>query len=388
MELIQDSDYILFKALSESILKGLEKPIKKLEIKIEALVTKFEKIRSKFLSCETYDDLGLSSNELSTLKAEIIKLCSVHDRMEKIIERNKQRLAYYQTKLDALGIYNYQVDKKDFSESVKREKDNISEMSLNLNPYKSGITYKFFAGRILAFKDNILDFSIEENESSLMDADAGFFREMVETFPFAIGTIPDKFYMSLNVRYNVLKECILFAASKNKKQSIQESNKELGGLLANSSQIVNIADYAKALNNYLQVSVKKYLKDNVPDMADDIDKNIKCNEASEFLPSSKRVAVLANGLAGDVPKTEAEESEEVRKEQEESAKQDITRQELLDMLLADDEDDLEMQAEAQEEERKAEEARKLNEEKEEQMQEEELERQLELGLKKNDVVDD
>ena len=388
MELIQDSDYILFKALSESILKALDKPLKKLETKIESLVVNFERIRAKFLSCETYDDLGLNSKELSSLKTEIIKLCAVHDRIEKIIERNNQRLAYYQTKLDALGIYNYQVDKKDFSEAIKKEKNNLSEEALNLNPYINGVTFKFFAGRILAFKDGVLDFSIPENESVLLEADAGFFRELIETFPYSIGTIPDKFYMSLNVRYNVLKECILYTASKNKKQSIQESNKELGGLLANSSQIINIAEYANELNNYLKVSVKNNLKDNVPDMADDIDKNIKCNESSEFLPSSKRVAVLANGLAGDIPKTEAEESEEVRKEQEETAKQEITRQELLDLLLSDDEDDLELQAEAQEDSKKAEEERKLNEEKEAQMQLEELERQLELGLKKNDVVDD
>ena len=53
-----------------------------------------------------------------------------------------------------------------------------------------------------------------------------------------------------------------------------------------------------------------------PMLADEINDKLKCNEASELLPASKKVAVLADGLAGNVEKTEEQESEEVRKTKE------------------------------------------------------------------------
>lgn len=389
MELIQDSEYVVFKAISENIIKGLEKPLKKLESKIDKLAVKFEKIRSQFLSSESYEVLSLSSTQLASIKNDLIKLCAVHDRIEKIVSRNNKRLAYYQTKLDAFGIYNYQVDKKDYLEVLKKSESNVNESSLNLNPYKNeGITYKFFSGKILAFKDDKLDLSLIENEEVLKSADAGFFHDLVETFPYAVATIPDEFYIYSVIRYNVLKECILFVASKSKKQSIAESNKELGGLLANVGNISNISEFAKALNNYLQVSVKQCFKKNSPELLDDIDKTIKCNESSEFLPRSKRVAVLANGMMGDAPKNEVQQSEEERKDQEKEAQNEITREQLLEMLLADDEDDLEIQENQQETAKKAEEERKLNEKKEDELELEELQKELELGLKKNDTVDE
>lgn len=389
MELIQDSQYILFKAMSENIIKGLEKPLRKLESQIEKLAVKFEKVRAKFLSSESYDDFGVSSKQLNDIKKDLIKLCAVHDRLEKIVHRNNQRLAYYQTKLDSFGIYNYQVDKKDYSDALKKSEDNINESSLNLNPYtNNGVTYKFFSGKILAFKDDKLDLSMPENEEVLKTADSGFFHELIETFPYAVATIPDEFYISSVIRYNVLKESILFVASKSKKQSIIESNKELGSLLVNAGNISNIAEFANALNNYFKVSVKQCFKANSPDLADDVDKTIKCNESSEFLPRSKRVAVLANGLVSDAPKTEEKQSEEERKEQEKEAQNEISREQLLEMLLADDEDDLEIQENRQEAAKKAEEERKLNEEQEDLLEIEELEKELELGLKKNDTVDE
>ena len=120
--------------------------------------------------------------------------------------------------------------------------------------------------------------------------------------------------------------------------------------------------------------VKQSLKSHSPELGADIDESLKCNEASEFLPRSKRIAVLANGLASDAPKTEAEESEEVRKEQEEEAKEAITREELLDLLLADEEEEQELQEDIEEISKVAEEERRLNEE------------QRELVTKNHDLI--
>lgn len=387
--MIQDSDYILYKALSEKIIQGLQKPLQAIILKLNVKIAKYEKIKSKFLSSGTYEDVGMNSNTLRPLKNELISLCAVLDRIEQIIKRNESRLAYYKTKLDALGIYNYQVDKKLLQEQISANSGNITEDSLNLNSCgEEGITYKFFAGQIIAFKNGQLDFSLEENEDVLKNANSEFFHELIETFPYCVGTIPDEFFMSTSIKNNILKESVLFVASRMKKQSIAESNKELGGLLANAGELNSIQDYAVALRNYFNVSVKQCMKKNAPKLADEIDKNLRCNEASEFLPMSKRVAVLANGVAGDIPKTDAEMSEEIRKEQEEEAQNNISREELLALLLADDEEELEESIEAQEDARIAEEERKLNEEKEREQETKELEQELENALRKNDVVEE
>ena len=387
--MIQDSDYILYKALSERIIQGLQKPLQTIVSKLNVKIAKYEKIKAQFLSSGTYDDIGMVSNKLRPLQNELISLCAVLDRVEQIIKRNESRLAYYKTKLDALGIYNYQVDKKLLQEQINTESGNITEDALNLNAYGEGaIVYKFFAGQIIAFKNGRLDFSLEENEDVLKNADSDFVHDLIETFPYCVATIPDEFFMSTKIKNMVLKESVLFVASKMNKQSIAESNRELGGLLSNVDELGGIQDFAVALRNYLNVSVKQCMKKNAPDLADEIDKNLKCNEASEFLPNPKRVAVLANGVAGDIPKTEAEVSEDVRKEQEEEAQKNISREELLALLLADDEEELEESIEAHEEARIAEEERKLNEEKEKEREKEELERELENALRKNDVVEE
>ena len=203
--MIQDSDYILYKALSERIIQGLQKPLQAIVSKLNVKVAKYEKIKAQFLSSGTYDDIGLTSNKLRPLQSELISLCAVLDRLERIIKRNEERLAYYKTKLDALGIYNYQVEKKVLQEMIHAEYGNISEDALNLNAYgEEGITYKFFAEKLIAFKNGRVDFSLEENEEVLKNADPDFVHELVETFPYCVGTIPDEFFMSTKIRNMIL----------------------------------------------------------------------------------------------------------------------------------------------------------------------------------------
>ena len=389
MELIQDSEYILYNAMAENVIRGLSKPLKKLTEKCEVLAAKYARLKASFLESGTYDELGLASKNLREVELQLVKLLAIQNRIERIIQRNQSRQEMFKERFDIAGIYNFQVDKKELMAAVLKEEKNISEETLNLNPMNNGdVCYKFFAGKILVFVNGKLDFSNEQNQEVLKEADADFFHEMVEMFPSSVATIPDELFSSSRIKENVLKESVLYAASKIKTQSIADSNKDLGGLLSNCGEITDIAKFAQELKNYLNVVVKQSLKSHSPELGADIDESLKCNEASEFLPRSKRIAVLANGLASDAPKTEAEESEEVRKEQEEEAKEAITREELLDLLLADEEEEQELQEDIEEISKVAEEERRLNEEREEEKKLEELEKQLEMGLKKNETVDE
>lgn len=390
---IQDSDYILYKALSEYVVKGLQNSLKNINAKCSVVLSNYEKLKSQFLNCDNFDALGENSNKLKDLQKTLISLFAVQDRINNIISRNKQRLEMINSKLELMGIYNVAVDKKIFSAAISKEDKNVSLESLNLNPNsENGVVYKFFAGSLLAFKNGRLDFSNKINGSILLDASPEFFHSVIFTFPYSLSTIPDDYFMSPHVKNGLLKETILFVAGNMKTKTISESNNELGGILQNAGAIYNISEFAKELKNYFEVSAKQCIKKNAPDLADEIDKTIRCNEASEFLPASKRVAVFSNGLAGDTKKTEEEENEEIRKDQEEEAQKEANLDDLLAMLT-DDEDELEKTEEQEkidEDAKNAEEEIKLNEEQQSKEAEnkemlDELEQQLVSSLKKNDT---
>lgn len=386
MEIIQDSDYVLYKTLAEFIKKNTSLQLMKINADCFAKLLVYEKTKAMYLTCEESDQFGKLAKKLSDLREDLISLLAVQDRIEKIVSRNDKRLEFINSHLQMVGIYNDTIDKKTFQQALKNEKDDVSAESLNLN-CDDGVTYKLFCGEILAFKNDRLDLSLAFNQNILSSASSDFYHELVSTFPGSVGTIPDEFFIVSNIKNNILRECILYVAAKFKNQSIKQSNAELGGLLANAGNLNDIEEYAKELKNYLNVCVKQTMKKNMPEQEAQINADLKCSEWSEFLPVSKRVAPLAGGIAGDNPKTEEEENEEVRKEQEKETQKALSSEELLDLLLADD-DLQEEQEDDKEDMRKAEEERKLNEEKEKKLQEEELEEELGKALKKDDHTGD
>ena len=92
MSVIQDSEYVLYKAVAQHIKSGLEKPLKKLNDKCFSEFLKFEKQKALFLSCETFEALGDNSNKLKSQRNILISLLAVQDRLEKIVLRNDRRI--------------------------------------------------------------------------------------------------------------------------------------------------------------------------------------------------------------------------------------------------------------------------------------------------------
>lgn len=356
MKIVDDSEYVLFKAFSNHIKMGLVKPLNKLNLKCFEEFAKFEKQNALFLNSDTYENLGDNSKKLDVQKKKLIELLAVQDRIEKILKRNEQRLEFVNARLSAVGIYNDAVDKKQFNSELSKESKNIECSTLNLNPKQNGgVTFKFFAGETLAFRDDVLDFSLEENRNVLMEGSADFFHEVIFTFPYSVATIPDEAFMMAGLKNKVLKECILFVSSKMKVQSIYDSNKELGSLLENAGNIFDIAQYARELRNYFNVVVKQCIKSQAPELAEDVDLNLKCYEGSDFLPASRRISgaetVVPEFIAEDEnqkdkePKkadveNEVSESKESESEDgQEQMKTGRSTEELLDLLLSDDGDD-------------------------------------------------
>lgn len=346
MGVIQDNELVLYKAVAEHIKNGLLKPLKKLNVKCSAELMKFEKQKSKFMTSETYEDLGDSSKSFKSRKEELISLLAIQDRLDKMLSRNESRIEFISSRLSQMGIYNDTVDKKSLMGAISAEKENVSEKSLNLNPgANGGVTFKYFAGEILAFRDGELDFSLKENREILVSGSSELIHEIVETFPYSVATIPHAFYIVPNVKTKILKECILYVASKIKTQTIVESNRELGGLLENVAEISSFNQFVNELKNYFNVIVKGYLKKKLPEDANEIDEEISCNETSIFLP--KEMRAVGGKVQQNKEETEPEKDSENEKTDslfnEEKAETETTfdegsRDYLLDLLLNDEAD--------------------------------------------------
>ena len=106
MNVIQDSELVLYKALANQVKNGLVKPLNRLNAKCLSAFSKFEKQKSKFMNSETFEDLGDSSKILKTEREELISLFAIQDKLEKIVKRNEQRLEFVNARLEQMGIYN------------------------------------------------------------------------------------------------------------------------------------------------------------------------------------------------------------------------------------------------------------------------------------------
>ncbi len=335
MSVIQDSEYILYKAVAKLIEKNLAKPLKNLSIKCLNDFIKYEKQKNLFMGCESYEDLGDNSNKLKTSESTLIVSMAVQDRLEKILKRNEERIAFISEKLSAMGIYNEVVDKKTLAQTLAGESKNVSEGSLNLNPRENnGVTLKFFNGEILAFKEDNLDFSLPENRNLLISCSQELLHEIIFTFPYSVATIPDDLFVLANVKNKILKECVLFAAANYKTQSIAQSNKQLGGLLFKCDDITLISNFANELRNYFNVVAKQYLRNNNKneEISKDIEMQLRCDEKSRYLPRSRVF-----------------ESAEIF-EDDEKADNNMSTDELLGLLLDDADILAEIENEAEEEE--------------------------------------
>ena len=80
---IQDSDYILYKALSEYVVKGLQNSLKNINAKCSVVLSNYEKLKSQFLNCDNFDELGENSNKLKDLQKTLIDLIRLYNASKK-----------------------------------------------------------------------------------------------------------------------------------------------------------------------------------------------------------------------------------------------------------------------------------------------------------------
>lgn len=315
MRNFDDEEYFLFKSLSNSVIAGVSPALDKLAKQCEKIILEIEEIDKKLEKAESGAEINEFSKISQTKRSELIRLLAIKNRISMLIKRNKARVSYIEKILKSAGIYNEAFDKKKISEIEKQEAENISEDTLNLNVYEQSgdeLESKFFEGEIITLFNGKLNFSLPENKDVLARADEEYMSKIVKTFPASMSTVTVDMLANTTVKKRVLKAIATYVIDETRKKDIKQVNKELGNLLEFKTEITATAeDYVAGVTNMFNVQVKSYLLENSPEKAEEIKGKLKCNEKSELIPESKRVAILAGGVAGDIV-PEAEESEEMR----------------------------------------------------------------------------
>ncbi|MBQ7918130.1 MAG: hypothetical protein IJ310_04900 [Clostridia bacterium] len=379
MNNFEDSEYIVYKRLANDVIGDLEPVVAKLRSQIKKGVHGYGVIKTQFLASDTLEKMEFYSKKMREWQSAINKSFALLDRIEILVNRNKERVKYLQGKCDELGIYNDKVETKVLQDKINPETKNVSVESLNLNQTaRSSSIARFVNGEVLVFKKGRVDFSNDHNKEVLIGMSQEYLSKFIERYPSSVASIPGEVFANSGAKNRILKECIVFASNHIKTRSLKETNELLGGLLANAGNLNSIEQFANELKNLFNVMAKNYLKETLPESAEEIDDKLACNEHSEFMPKSKVVAALADGLAGEAVQEEEQDSEEERKEKERETRLMMELDDLLGSLLGEDQEEVEQEQEQEEIEAQQE----VNERNEQQSIDEELEKQLELELEK------
>ncbi len=315
MKQFEDHEYFLLKALSQTVVNGLSSVHDKVTKYCETAVLEISDADTKLEAAETGIDINKYSKMSNDKRKDLIRMLAIKNRIEVIAKRNKARIAYIDKILKDSGLYNDSFDKKLLSDIEKQETDNISKDALGLNLFQSAgdeIETKFFKGEIITLKNGVLDFSCEENCEVLKNTNDEFVAEMIKAFPKSAATIPVEPLLNSTVKKRVLKAIATYVIDEGKKKDIKTINKELGNLLEFKTQITTSPeDYIAGVTNMFNVQIRAHLIAENPEKEDELMGKLKCNEKSELIPESKRIAILGAGLSGEIS-SEAEESEDMR----------------------------------------------------------------------------
>lgn len=350
MKHFEDNEYFLLKSLSQTVIKNVSPVRENLKKQSEKLVLEIKTIDKKLEDSESGADINKYSKLSDEKRREIIRLLAIKNRLDAIIEKNNSRIKYIESILKNSGIYNESFDKKLIANVEKDEEENISKETLGLNSFdgEGEVETNFFSGEILKLKDGELDFSYPENRRVLKSASDDFLSDILKSYPSSMATIPVDLLVDTSLKKRVLRTIATYVIDEAKKRDMKDINKSLGNLLEFKTQIADTPEaYIAGVSNMINVEVRQFLIDQEPQKQEEIKSKLKCNEKSELIPESKRIAVLSGGVMGEIS-SEKEESEEMRKEREKEDQKTNDALELLDQLI--EELDIQADIEAEQDE--------------------------------------
>lgn len=386
MKSFEDEEYFLLKALSNQVITGMTPALDRVKRLCETMIVEIETVDKNLEEAVSGLDINKLSKFSKEKRDELIRLLAVKNRIDVLLKRNRERVAYINNILQNAGVYNEQFNHKKIDEVEKQESENISEETLNLNVFEdenTSVESTFFDGEILELKDGKLDFSNKNNANVLLGASDDLLSKIARVYPESISTISVESLLNTTVKKRVLRTIATYVNDESKKKDIKQINKELGSLLEFKTEITKTPeDYIAGVTNMFNSMIKAHLLANKPEKADQIKEKLKCNEKSELIPAAKRVAIMAAGMGGDI-NPEKEESEEERIAREKELGENAANTAFINMIKAEQEAQEIAQAEQIDEAVKMAELERVNLEKQKKQEEQEkLEQEEEEAMQR------
>lgn len=314
MKEFNDEEYFLLKALANEVVGGVVPALEHTKKMCEAVVVEVEAVDKMLENAVSGFDVNKYSKMSQEKQTKLIRLLAIKNRIEMLLNRNKSRIAFIDKILSNEGLLNHAVSRKKLSDIETLERQNIYEETLNLNVVEDNVSKEniFFENEILELIDGKLSFENAINANVLRNVDETFISRLVKVYPNSVSTIPVEILLDTKIKKNVLKAVTTYVYDETKHKDIKQVNKELGSLLEFKTEITETPEaYMAGVMNMFNSMTKAYLLNNMPEKTEQIQSKLKCNEKSELIPKSKRVAILSAGLSGDIA-PENEESEEMR----------------------------------------------------------------------------
>ena len=383
MIIFDDSEIILQKALASKVVGSLN-PVKQKLLRVcEKTSEMLFSLEESLKNSSDAQNVGVFSKQIKELQTKLILSLSLKNRVETLLKKNEERIDYFNDCLEKSGIYLEKFDRSKFS-SIENDKSvKLTEESLNINPANNDYQEKRFVfNEVLLFVNGKLDFSLDSNKKILETLSLETLTKLIQRYPECVSTIPDDMFLNVKLKQDVLKAIAIYVNDELKSKSVKEVNKKLGGLLSFKTEITNgMGDYVVGVQNMIDAITKDKLMQTYPEKAQEIQTKLKCNEKSELIPQSKKVAILSQGLAGEVEKTDEMESEEVRINQEKE--NDASNKMIEEILASISEEKIEEQKE--DDEKNKQEELKQNKREIEKKKEEEFDKEVEEMMKERSM---
>lgn len=285
MNNINDFELKFHRKIAESIISDANNVKTKIEKSILKQYNKLEKQKQLIHDC---DDLNLIANLSSVyeqIKKEFIEDLSVYLACENLCSKNNQRIEYIDKRFKNVGIYNFEVDKK----QLKAKFAEINKISLDENQEvinsEFSSNYILLSGKLkLKINNGVFDLTDENNEQLFEKYPEDILNFIFKYNLKSVSKISANLLFNVKIKKLLIKKIAYYVFDKKDKMSIEDINRSLGDLLNFSISVTkSINEYIFEVENLFNVKVVKRLKELNPFNIEMIDNNLKCNLNSKFL---------------------------------------------------------------------------------------------------------
>ena len=280
-----ENDLKLHKALAQMFIDGLKKPNVSLEKELLKQLERLNFIKMKIAECDTFDKINEYSKEYEEFKGVFVKNLAIKSMIDSLIQKNQERVDYIDNKLKKQGVYIIKPEKKEMKimlDKIKKSEMSSDEIFTNVEINDSFVL--LVEGIMFFIKRNKIDFSDNFNDELLKKQTDFAISKALKINPESISTIKIEQLIDVSIKQKLLKHLSFFIADKQGTLSFEKINNLLGKPLNfNLKTPSSIREFVSELQNMYNVKIVSWLKENNPELEEDINNYLSVNEDSEYL---------------------------------------------------------------------------------------------------------